>query len=168
MEMRRYIHSIGFPKLPADPEKKAVDDIRKLMEGTGAERTGPVMTAMQETMMENVSVFRDKKGLNATLQKIADLKERYKGISVQDKGNCFNRDLLEALELGYMLDLAEAITLGALRREESRGSHYREDFQKRNDEKYLKHTMVRYAEKEPEIFYKPVSITKFQPKERTY
>jgi len=168
MEMRRYIHSIGFPRLLADPEKKAADSITTLMENSGGERTGPIMVEMQETMMENVSVFRDKNGLNATLQKIADLKERCQRIAVIDKGSCFNRDLLDAIELGYMLDLAEVITLGALHREESRGAHYREDFRERNDEKWLKHTLVRFAEKEPEVFYKPVSITRFQPKERTY
>jgi succinate dehydrogenase / fumarate reductase flavoprotein subunit len=89
-------------------------------------------------------------------------------VSLQDKGSCFNRDLLDALELGHMLDLAEVITMGALHRQESRGAHFREDFPERNDATYLVHTLVRLTDKGPQIFEKPVTITRFQPKERKY
>ena len=119
-------------------------------------------------MMDNVSVFRQAQGLNAARDKISELKARYQQIALIDKGSCFNRDLLDALELGYMLDLAEAITLGALHREESRGAHSREDFSERNDDKFLHHSMIRYSEKGPAVFEKPVTITRFQPKERKY
>ena len=119
--------------------------------------------------MENVSVFRDKNTLSTALAKIAELKGRFKDIAIQDKGNCFNRDLLDALELGHLLDLAEAITCSALNREESRGAHSREDFPDRDDENFLVHTMALYgAEKGPQIFSKPVTITQFEPKERKY
>jgi succinate dehydrogenase / fumarate reductase flavoprotein subunit len=123
---------------------------------------------MQEVMMDNVSVFRTAQALNAALDKVRELKTRYDDIALVDKGSCFNRDLLDALELGYMLDLAEAIAMGALHREESRGAHSREDFSERNDEKFLHHTMIRYREKEPVVFKKPVTITRFEPKERKY
>ena len=89
-------------------------------------------------------------------------------ISLGDKGSCFNRDLLDALELGHLLDLAEVITAGALYREESRGAHSREDFPRRDDNGFLHHTMARYSEKGPQIFQKPVAVTRFQPKERKY
>jgi len=119
-------------------------------------------------MMDNVSVFRTAEGLNAALDKVRELKDRYDNIALVDKGSCFNRDLLDALELGYMLDLAESITLGALHREESRGAHSREDFTERNDEKFLHHTMVRFSAEGPTVFEKPVTITRFEPKERKY
>jgi succinate dehydrogenase / fumarate reductase, flavoprotein subunit len=104
------------------------------------------------------------------LNKIGELKNRYKKVNVTDKSNCFNRNLLDVLELGHMLDLSEVIALGALKREESRGAHYREDFNQRNDKKFLNHTLFRFLGKdtEPEYFTKPVSITRFEPKERKY
>lgn len=120
-------------------------------------------------MMENVSVFRQKNSLNAALDKIKQLKARYKKLSVQDQGNCFNRDLLDAIELGHLLDLSEVITRGALHRKESRGAHSREDFPERDDKKFLAHTLVRLDKtKGPQIFTKPVAITRYEPKERKY
>ncbi|UCG14383.1 MAG: succinate dehydrogenase flavoprotein subunit [Deltaproteobacteria bacterium] len=168
-EMRRFIHTIGFPELPANPEEPVNHEINSLMNSTGSEKSGPIRTELQEVMMDRVSVFRHKDGLLQALEAVRNLKQRYKNIAIQDKGNCFNRDLLDAIELGYMLDLAEVITLGALAREESRGAHCREDFPDRNDNKWLVHTMFRHsADKDPEIFFKPVTITTFQPEERKY
>jgi succinate dehydrogenase / fumarate reductase flavoprotein subunit len=119
--------------------------------------------------MENVSVFRQNESLTAALDKIEALKARYQDLSIQDKGSCFNRDLLDAIELGHLLDLAEVITRSALIREESRGAHSREDFPDRNDKKFLVHTMaLSNAQKGPQMFTKPVVITKFEPKERKY
>jgi succinate dehydrogenase / fumarate reductase flavoprotein subunit len=123
---------------------------------------------MQEIMMDKVSVFRRESQLTEALEKIRELKERYKNISLHDKGHCFNRDLLDAVELGHMLDLAEIITMGALYRTESRGAHFREDFPERNDKTFLVHTLVRHTHEGPQIFEKPVKITRFQPKERKY
>jgi succinate dehydrogenase / fumarate reductase flavoprotein subunit len=168
-EMRRYIHAIGMPDLPGDPEKEQIERITSLMEKTGQEKMGAILTEMQEAMMDKVSVFRHKKGMTAALEKIQTLKKRFDAISIQDKGNCFNRELLDLIELGHMLDLAEVIILGALHREESRGAHFREDFPRRNDEKFLTHTLVRFdAAKGPQISAKPVTITRFEPKERKY
>ncbi len=168
-EMRRYIHSVGFAALLPNPEKEVADQIAALMRGEGKERGGPIRAEMQTVMMDRVSVFRNREGLLEALGKIRELKRRYEQVAIQDKGNCFNRDLLDAIELGYMLDLAEVITLGALTREESRGAHSREDFPERDDENWLVHTMFRHSPDEgPQIFFKPVTITKFQPKERKY
>jgi succinate dehydrogenase / fumarate reductase flavoprotein subunit len=139
------------------------------MGSNGKEKSSHIRAQLQEVMMDKVSVFRTKEGLSEALEKVWELKERYAGVSLQDKGNCFNRDLLDATELGYMLDLAEVISLGALQREESRGAHYREDFPERDDEKWLVHTLCTFSDTErPQISYKPVTITRFQPKERKY
>jgi succinate dehydrogenase / fumarate reductase flavoprotein subunit len=167
--MRRYMHTVGFSPLPAEPDKDVADKIAALMESTGSETGGPIREELQEVMMDKVSVFRNRLGLTEALEKIRELKGRYKKIAIQDKGSCFNRDLLDAIELGYMLDLAEVITLGALTREESRGAHSREDFPDRDDQKWLVHTMFRYSKEEgPQVFFKPVTITRFQPQERKY
>ncbi|UCG19633.1 MAG: FAD-binding protein, partial [Deltaproteobacteria bacterium] len=168
-EMGRFIPTVGSIELPSSPEKVVADQISALMQSKGKESTGPIRAEMQEVMMDKVSVFRHKEGLEEALEKVRELKERYRQISVQDKGNCFNRELLDAIELGYMLDLAEVITLGALSREESRGAHSREDFPNRDDEKWLVHTMFRHSTDEgPQLFFKPVTITRFEPKERKY
>ena len=169
IELRKHIHAIGLAKLPGEPEKQVAERIRALMSSGGMVKTGQILAQMQEVMMQKVSVFRTKDHLLEALEKVRDLKRRYGQIGVQDKGNCFNRELLDAIELGNMLDLAEVITLAALRREESRGAHSREDFPKRDDDKWLLHTMARYAaDNEPELLYKPVTITRFQPEERKY
>jgi succinate dehydrogenase / fumarate reductase flavoprotein subunit len=168
-EMHRFIPTVGSIELPPSPEKVVADQITALLQSKGKESTGPIRAEMQKVMMDKVSVFRHQEALEEALEKVRELKERYRQISVQDKGNCFNRDLLDTIELGYMLDLAEVIALGALSREESRGAHSREDFPKRDDEKWLVHTMFRHSTDEgPQVFFKPVTITRFEPKERKY
>ncbi len=168
-EMSRAVSSTALAKLPSNPGKEMANRIDALMESHGKERSSQIRSELQEVMMDKVSVFRTSEGLHEALEKVRELKERYTHISLQDKGNCFNRDLLDAIELEYMLDLAEVITLGALRREESRGAHSREDFPERDDEKWLVHTMCKFSDTgEPQISYKPVTITRFQPKERKY
>jgi len=168
MEINRFVQSVDFEKPATDFEKAAAAKISALMKARGKEKIGDIMSSMQEVMMEKVSVFRMKSPITEALEKIKELKDRYQMIALQDKGNCFNRDLLDALELGHMLDLAEVIAMGALHREESRGAHSREDYPERNDETYLVHTLVRLTDKGPQIFEKPVTITRFQPKERKY
>jgi succinate dehydrogenase / fumarate reductase flavoprotein subunit len=168
-EMRRFIHAVGFVQLPPDPEKEVGDRLSALLRHDGSERAGVIRTAMQAVMMDKVSVFRTRRGLTEALDVIRALKERYPQVAIQDKGGCFNRDLLDVIELGYMLDLAEVVTLGALNREESRGAHFREDFPDRDDDKWLVHTLAHHVSGgPPRISYKPVTITRFQPKERTY
>ena len=168
MEISRYVQSVDFQKPATDFEKMAAAKISGLMAANGKEKVGEIMAGMQEVMMEKVSVFRMESPMTEALEKIKELKERYQMVSLQDKGSCFNRDLLDALELGHMLDLAEVITMGALYRQESRGAHFREDFPERNDATYLVHTLVRFTDQGPQILEKPVTITRFQPKERKY
>jgi succinate dehydrogenase / fumarate reductase, flavoprotein subunit len=168
MEINRYVQTVDFQKPATDFEKVAADKISSLMAANGKENVGDIMAGMQEIMMENVSVFRMESPVTEALEKLRELKGRYQKIALQDKGHCFNRDLLDALELGHMLDLAEVIAMGALYRKESRGAHFREDFPERDDETFLVHTLARYAAKGPQLFQKPVTITRFQPKERKY
>jgi succinate dehydrogenase / fumarate reductase flavoprotein subunit len=168
MEINRYVQRVELQKPKTDFEKMSGNKLAGLMASKGKEKIGDIMNRMQEVMMEKVSVFRTEQPMSEALEEIKELKERYRMIALKDKGSCFNRDLLDALELGHMLDLAEVITMAALYRKESRGAHSREDFTARNDENYLVHTLVRYSDKEPQIFEKPVTITRFQPQERKY
>jgi succinate dehydrogenase / fumarate reductase flavoprotein subunit len=168
-EMNRAVPTMKLAKLPPNAEKEMAKRINALMGNKGKERSSHIRSELQELMMDKVSVFRTGENLLRALEKIRELKERYHQVSLQDEGNCFNRDLLEAIELEYMLDLAEVISIGALNREESRGAHYREDYPARDDEKWLVHTFCKFSDvEEPQVSYKPVTITRFQPKERTY
>ncbi|WP_062288064.1 succinate dehydrogenase flavoprotein subunit [Demequina phytophila] len=134
----------------------------------GTERVADVRKALQETMDRNVQVFRDASSLEEAAGAIAELKERYKGIAIHDRGRRFNTDLLEAIELGFLLEIAEVVTAGALAREESRGGHYREDFPTRDDEAFMHHTMAYTTQDGVRLDKKPVVITKYQPMERKY
>lgn len=168
IEIRSFVQTADLPKVSPDYAKKEAARISDLLSRDGKDNTGRLMVRMQEVMMDNASVFRVKAGLSEALEKIRELQKSCRNISLQDKGSCFNRDLLDALELDHMLDLAEVIAMGALHREESRGAHFREDFPDRNDEKFLVHTLVRHTGDVPRIFEKGVTITRFQPKERKY
>jgi succinate dehydrogenase / fumarate reductase flavoprotein subunit len=119
-------------------------------------------------MMTNVGVFRIEAQMQAAVDKVHELQERYRRVSLQDKGTKFNTELLETIELGYLLDLAEVTAESALARTESRGAHSREDFPERDDENWLKHTLAYRTDKGIELKYKPVTITRFEPKPRTY
>jgi len=168
-ELRKYIHSVGMPDIPKGLVEKHQDRIEQFFARQGDESYGGIFGEMTAVMMDKVSVFRNEAGLTEALEKIRELKKRYEKIPVHDKGKVFNRDLLDVMELGQMLDLAETIVLGALFRKESRGAHAREDFPRRDDENFLIHTMVRLDEDNvAQVFTKPVSITRFQPQERKY
>jgi succinate dehydrogenase / fumarate reductase flavoprotein subunit len=123
---------------------------------------------MQEVMMEYGSVFRNEEGLKKGMDEIRSLRDRHKDIEVANKGKQFNYELTEAIELGHQLNIAEVVLLGALHRRESRGAHFREDFPAREDGEYLKHTLIFQTPKGPEVRYKPVKITRFQPEARVY
>ena len=154
-----------FPKNALLEEEKKIAMLLNRKEG---ERVSSIKNEMQEIMDRNVGIFREKKSLKKAQQKIRELKERYKSLFIEDKGRVFNTELISALELGCMLDLAEVIVAGALAREESRGSHFRTDYPKRDDENWLKHTLVYYTKDGLALNYINVTITKFKPKERTY
>lgn len=153
---------------PPQAEQATVERISRLKERQKGEKADQIRRALQQTMMEHCSVFRDAAGLDSALQTIRSLQERYREISIDNKGTRFNSDLLEALELECLLGLAEAVVVSAQARLESRGSHYREDFPERNDEEFLRHTLICRAADGPRVSYKPVTITRFEPKPRTY
>ncbi len=144
-----------------------------LLTSTGSERVAPVRRELQETMDRNAQVYRTDESLKQAEEDIAALKVRYANVAIQDKGKRFNTDLLEAVELGFLLDLAEVLVVGARNRKESRGGHAREDYQKRDDENFMQHTMA-YREAradgsyEIRLDWKPVAVTRYQPMERKY
>jgi succinate dehydrogenase / fumarate reductase flavoprotein subunit len=155
--------------LPRDPAGYVRREVERLRTSTGQEKPALLRDEMQQAMMDNVGVFRTGPMLQAALDKVRELKERYQRVEVDDHGRRFNTDLFEAWELGSLLDLAEATAVSALARTESRGAHYREDFPKRDDTNWLKHTLItRREEGRLELSYRPVVITQWQPRERKY
>jgi succinate dehydrogenase / fumarate reductase flavoprotein subunit len=167
-DMARYVKEHEFITLPAEPEGRARREVEHLLHSTGKERVGTMRRELQEVMMDDIGVFRVEEQMQAAVDKIRSLRERYQHVSLDDKGTKFNTELLEALELGYLLDLAQVTAESALARKESRGAHSREDYPKRDDEDWLKHTLAYLSDHRVALKYKPVSITRFQPKPRTY
>lgn len=169
LDMARFCQENDLPPLPDDTTEPTRERLGRLREGRGTEIPAKIREEMQETMMKYVGVFREEEGLNRAIDEIRTLKERYQEVRVQDQGAIFNTDLLEAWELGCLLDLAEVIATCALNRTESRGAHSREDYPDRNDDEWLKHTLAfRQEDGRIEIRYKPVVITRFHPEERVY
>jgi len=168
-----YSQKADFVDLPENPESFVVEQIERLRNSTGNERVSTLRRELQETMDANVMVFRTEQTIKTAVEKIAELKERYKNVAIQDKGKRFNTDLLEAIELGNLLDLAEVMAVSALARKESRGGHYREDYPNRDDVNFMRHTMA-YREvgadgsETVRLDYKPVVQTRYQPMERKY
>nr|WP_156698897.1 succinate dehydrogenase flavoprotein subunit [Streptomyces sp. Z38] len=168
-----YAQTADFVELPEDPESLVVGQIERLRSSTGNERVAELRRELQETMDANVMVFRTEQTIKTAVEKIAELRERYKNVAIQDKGKRFNTDLLEAVELGNLLDLAEVMAVSALARKESRGGHYREDYPNRDDVNFMRHTMA-YREvgadgtETVRLDYKPVVQTRYQPMERKY
>ncbi|AEW96118.1 MULTISPECIES: succinate dehydrogenase flavoprotein subunit [Streptomycetaceae] len=168
-----YASTADYVPLPEDPASLVTEQVESLRSATGNERVTEIRKALQETMDANAMVFRTEQTLKQAVEDIAELKQRYKNVSVQDKGKRFNTDLLEAIELGNLLDLAEVLAVSALARKESRGGHYREDFPNRDDVNFMRHTMA-YREvgedgnESIRLDYKPVVQTRYQPMERKY
>jgi succinate dehydrogenase / fumarate reductase flavoprotein subunit len=159
--------------LPDDAQGYTIELVEKLRSSTGGERVAVLRKAMQETMDMNAQVYRTEATLKQALVDIQDLRRRYRNVSIQDKGVRYNTDLLEAIELGFLLDLAELVVLGAIERKESRGGHAREDYPARDDVNFMRHTMAyRRAtgggESDVVLDYKPVVVTRYQPMERKY
>jgi succinate dehydrogenase / fumarate reductase flavoprotein subunit len=134
----------------------------------GGERAAALRTELAEAMMDDVGVYRDDAGLRRAQKTVGEIRDRYRNVYVHDKGRTFNTDLLEARELGYLLDCAETTVASALARTESRGAHSREDFPDRDDAAFLTHTLATKRDGAISLAYKPVTITTFQPKPRTY
>ena len=171
-----YVKTATAVPLPADPAKAVRELIDGLRSGTGTERIAAIRKELQDEMDRNAQVFRTDESLAQVTETIHQLRERYRNVVVQDKGKRYNTDLLEAVELGFLLDLAEVVVFSARNRKESRGGHMRDDFPKRDDENYMKHTMA-YLSGDPHssdaadhirLDWKPVVITRYQPMERKY
>lgn len=168
LAMKEDILRIEHHSVSDEPLKKAGQMIASLLEHKGRENIDGVRRDMQSLMMDHCSVFRDEGSLKKGLEDIRSLKNRYSDVEIVDKGGNFNYELMEAIELGHQLDLGEIIHLSALHRKESRGAHFREDFPARDDQNFLKHTLVFPTREGPEVMYKPVKITQFQPEARVY
>ncbi len=168
LAMRQEVSGYALSPILEDELKKVSDTIHRLLNQHGRRRFYEIRQRMQSLMMERGSVFRNEEGLKKGIEEIQALKESYKEIELKDKGRVFNYELMEAIELGYQLDLAEVILVSALHRRESRGAHYREDFPARADRYFLKHTLVFKTIRGPEVRYKPVKMTRFQPEKRVY
>ena len=169
----KYAATAEFVELPEVGGTRVNEMVNLLKTSTGEERVGEIRRAMQETMDMNAQVYRTEATLTQALHDIKGLQKRFGHVGIQDKGTRYNTDLLEAIELGFLLDLAELLVLGALARKESRGGHAREDYQSRDDVSFMKHTMA-YREVGPDgsatirLDYKPVTVTRYQPMERKY
>jgi len=157
-----------LPEMPAgaaEPVRDELETIRSRQRGESAQH---IRLELAAAMMDDCGVFRTGATLESMTHCLRELRARYANVAIDDKGRVFNTDLLETREVGYLLDCAEATVAGALARQESRGAHFREDFPERNDADWLKHTLAYQAEGGPDIRFKPVTITRFQPKPRTY
>lgn len=174
-----YAANAPYVDLPANPSTFVEAMVETIRTRDSGERVADLRRALQETMDRNVQVFRTEASMKEALGVIDELKERYAHVVVQDKGKRYNTDLLEAVELGFLIELAEVITLGALARKESRGGHFREDYEARDDVNFMRHTMAyrapvtddelgpKFAD-EVRLDYKPVTVTRYQPMERKY
>ena len=157
-----------LPELPSGAAQPAIDEVNRILSSKGGEKVGDIRLELQEHMTKDCGIYRTAEKLKAMLDEIHRLEERFSKITIDDRSEKFNYDLLEAIELGHMLDFAEIVVVGALAREESRGAHFRTDFPKRDDEKWLKHTLAFKKNGAVTFDYKPVVITRFQPQERKY
>lgn len=146
-------------------EKRVFDEF---LGKSGDESAYQIKKELNETMDKNLWIFRRAEGIKEAIRKIKELKERYRNVEIVDRERKFNTDLLTAFEVGFMLDLAEVVAIGALNRTESRGAHFREDYPERDDVNWLKHTLAYYTPDGPKFDYIPVTITKWQPVERKY
>ena len=170
-----YAREADFVPVPDN----AISDVEKLLaiarNSTGTEKVAVLRKELQDTMDKNAQVYRTEESLNEALDKIAELRTRYQNIQVQDRGKRFNTDLLEAIELGFLFDLSEVLVMTARERRESRGGHFREDYETRNDEKFMVHSMAYKLDKTPvkpgediRVDWKPVTVTNYPAMERKY
>ncbi len=164
----RYAAAAGFPEVPGDAAGAAQAEVDRLKASKGSESPAAIRKELQATMMDNVSVFRTEETLSREVEVLAELRERYQKVAVTDQGLRYNTELMEAVELGYLLDVAEATTHSALNRKESRGAHAREDYPERDDANWLKHSLAFSRGGKVELCYKPVVLGRFEPKPRVY
>ncbi|MBI5293319.1 MAG: succinate dehydrogenase flavoprotein subunit [Chloroflexi bacterium] len=175
--MAEFCKQAALAPLPADPEKDTAAEFDRIRNSKGTERAAVIRSDLQKLMMNNVGVYRNAADMQKAIDGVRELKARYAHVKIDDTGKLWNTDALENFELGCLLDLAEVTAVAALRRTESRGAHAREDYQARDDAHWLNHSMASLARGswgvgvtggEIRFDNKPVTITKFQPKERKY
>jgi succinate dehydrogenase flavoprotein subunit len=155
--------------VPPGIEQDAERELKQLLDRREGERPWKIRDELGASMLENFGVFREEQKMANELEIIAGLRERYPNVVVEDKGEIFNTDLTQALELGYLLDIAACMLQAGLARKESRGAHARpHDYPKRDDENFMKHSITRWVDDGPELSYKEVRMTKWEPEERKY
>jgi len=169
IEAAKYAARVDYEPMPANVEESAEAELERIRAASGKERASHLRKELQDTMMDNASVFRTEATLAKQVEILGALRDRYKDVSVDDTGQQFNTELMEVVELGFLLDNAEQLVYAALNRKESRGAHSREDYQDRNDDEWLKHTLVyKEADGSVRIDYKEVTLGKYEPKPRVY
>jgi succinate dehydrogenase / fumarate reductase flavoprotein subunit len=156
-------------EVPASSERDAERELQELLDRTEGERPWSIRDELASTMHENFGVFRREDQMQKQAEIVAGLRERYERVVVEDKGSVFNNDLTQTLELGFLLDLADCMVVAGMARKESRGAHARpHDYPDRDDESYMRHTIVTFADGRPELDWRPVTVTKWEPQERKY
>ncbi|QCT94924.1 FAD-dependent oxidoreductase [Caminibacter mediatlanticus TB-2] len=168
-QINKDLDSLSLKEAKKEDADFMLNEVEGILNSNGSERVANIREELQEMMTTKVGVFREEKTLLEAKEEIKNLRERFKNIKLDDKSKTYNTDLQEAIELGHMLDYSAFIIEGALNRKESRGAHFREDYPKRDDENYLKHTYAYMDENgEVKVEYGDVKITKFEPQERKY
>ncbi len=163
-----YANNAEWPELPENSAAQVQEMMEKFRNSNGSERVHILRRELQETMDLNAQVYRTEETLKQALSDVRAIRERYKNVGIMDRGLRYNTDLLEAIELGFLLDLAEVLVVSALERRETRGGHAREDYPTRDDKNFMQHTMAYKSEDGVRLDYKPVVITRYQPMERKY
>ncbi|GAA5511779.1 succinate dehydrogenase flavoprotein subunit [Deinococcus carri] len=170
-----YARQAEYPEMPENPEQDSIEVISRLKNASGSDNAAVIRKELQESMMNNVGIFRNGPDMEKQVEIVKELKDRYRNVSVSDPSVRYNSELIEAMELGFLLDCAEAATASALNRKESRGAHDREDYPERDDQNWLKHTMAYKDLDRPGnvvIGYKEVALKgytrAFEPKPRVY
>ncbi len=166
--IRKDLDSLQWPEMEGDPAERTSERIDRIINRSGGVRGSALRAELQRLMSDDCSVYRTENGLKDALSRLEMLNQEYESVTVDNKGSSFNSDLVEAIELESLLGLGETILLSALNRRESRGAHFREDYPERDDENWLKHSLIQKTDQGVKMFYKPVSITRFEPKARTY
>ena len=155
--------------MPVSATRDAERELKGLLARTEGERPWKIRDELGQTMLENFGVFRREEQMAKQIEIIDDLRERYPTVVVEDKGEVFNSDLTQALELGYLLDVAACMLQAGIARRESRGAHSRpHDYPTRDDENFMRHSITRWVDGAPELSYKDVRFTKYLPEERKY
>jgi len=168
LKAAEYANQSEFEKMPIGAESGSMAQFEALKNGSGKENVFKLSTELKKVMFADVGIYRNEKDMLSALEKVRELKSRFKDVTVTDTGKIFNTELLNAWEPGNLLEIAEVIAMSAANRKESRGGHSREDFPDRDDVNWLKHTLIWNKDGKLEIGYKPVVITKHQPKARVY